>query len=393
MKTTNVLCALCLLGLISCGEKPAPVIELSDIRLSAESLELDQGESVTLTVEFLPANATDKEVVWTSSDKQVASVTGGVVTGVGEGKATITAEAAGGAIRSACEVSVYGKAPAKVPEGAIAAYFTAGEDGHKVYFAKGNLQFQASTGTWRFAASQFEYVGRDNEKGSASYAGWIDLFCWATSGYPHGGTCYQPWSHYASYSDKAYDAYGDRDASLFDGDGKADWGYNPISNGGNKENLWRTARDLEWDAILNTRETPSGIRYAIGRVGDVRGLVILPDNWKASNYSLNNVNYNNYESFDINTISPADWNTVFEPAGAVFLPAAGSLFGGDYRMGNDEAGGLHRDYTGAYWSSSCYGNPNSAISGVSFDDFLMLHGMSVSRYIGKSVRLVQDCPK
>lgn len=390
MKASKYLLALCLPcmipGMISCGEKAAPVIELNDILLAEESIELDQGETSTLTLQFVPSNATDKTVAWTSSNAQVATVANGVVNAVGEGKATITAAASGGRFLAACEVTVYGKAPASVPEGAIAAYFTASADGHKLYFAKGNLQFQASTGTWRFASSQLEYIGPDNAKGSASYPGWIDLFCWATSGYPHGSTCYQPWSHYGSYSDKAYDAYGDRDASLYDGDGKADWGYNPISNGGNRENLWRTATDLEWDTILNARETPSGVRYAIGRVGDVRGLIILPDNWKASKYALNNINYNNYESYDINTVSPSDWNSIFEPAGAVFLPAAGSLFSGDYRQGGDE-----REFIGHYWSSTCYGNPNSSISGVGFDDYLLLHGMSVSRYLGLSVRLVRDC--
>lgn len=386
-KHLRAFCLLCLIfSLISCGEKPAPVISIDYIQISTQLLELDEGESATLSVQFYPANATDKTVVWASSDETVATVNDGVVNAVGGGKATITASAGGGRFQHPCDVVVYGKAPKSVPEGAIGAYFTAGNDGHKVFFSKGNLQFQASTGIWRFADTQFDYVGPNNNLRSATYEGWIDLFCWATSGYPHGSTCYQPWSSKASYSDKAYDAYGDRDASLYDGDGKADWGYNRISNGGNQENLWRTLTWLEWDTILDTRDTPSGVRYAIGRVGDSRGLIILPDNWKASKYPLNNINYNNYESYDINTISNSDWSSIFEPAGAVFLPAAGGYYSGDTVGYRDD------NVSGSYWSSYCDGNPNSAYAGVAFNDHLLLGGNS-SRYIGMSVRLVRDCPK
>lgn len=80
------------------------------------------------------------------------------------------------------------------PEGGINALFTIIEDGDKVYFSQGNLQYQASTNTWRFAEHQWDYVGEGNNNISPNYNGWIDLFGWGTSGYNHGAVCYQPWS-------------------------------------------------------------------------------------------------------------------------------------------------------------------------------------------------------
>jgi len=54
------------------------------------------------------------------------------------------------------------------------------------FLLKGNLQYQATTKTWRFADQQYHVIGMDNEKISETYSGWIDLFGWGTSGYDHG---------------------------------------------------------------------------------------------------------------------------------------------------------------------------------------------------------------
>lgn len=63
----------------------------------------------------------------------------------------------------------------QIQDGAIRAEFSV-SDSTKVYFSQGNLQYQASTNTWRFAEHQWDYVGNDNENISEKYAGWIDLF-------------------------------------------------------------------------------------------------------------------------------------------------------------------------------------------------------------------------
>lgn len=75
----------------------------------------------------------------------------------------------------------------------------------KIVFAKGNLQYQPSTKTWRIAPRQYDFVGGDNKKDNVpnglqgtvwengvrcsnttknrynKYAGWLDTFLWGTS--------------------------------------------------------------------------------------------------------------------------------------------------------------------------------------------------------------------
>ena len=210
---------------------------------------------------------------------------------------------------------------AQVPEGAINGVFSVSPT-LGVYFSQGNLQYQASTNTWRFAPNQYDFVGIANNQISSTNEGWIDLFGWGTSGYNHGAVCYQPWS--TSLNDMNYQVYGSSSLNLFDQSGQAEWGYNPISNGGDADSLWRTLTKEEWDYLLNTRITPSGIRYAKGTVDGVKGLILLPDNWRAFNFVLNGTNVID-ATYDVNMISASDW-LILQEAGAVFLPAAGSRY-------------------------------------------------------------------
>ena len=69
-------------------------------------------------------------------------------------------------------------------EGSLPGLFTINADGDQVHFSQGNLQYQASTNTWRFAEHQYDYVGADNANISATYTGWIDLFVWGTGNNP-----------------------------------------------------------------------------------------------------------------------------------------------------------------------------------------------------------------
>lgn len=225
------------------------------------------------------------------------------------------------------------------PEGAIAGLFTINCDGNQVYFSKGNLQYQASTDTWRFAEHQWDYIGKDNHRASPTFEGWIDLFSWGTSGHDHGAVCYQPWSTGGQFD---HAAYGHDDYNLYDSTGRADWGYNAISNGGNQEGLWRTMKLSEWRYVLKNRETASGILFAKAVVNGVNGVVFLPDDWDASYYVLDSTN-NGDVFYDANVISPDDWTRALEANGAVFLPAAGNIQSWYEDAFNER---------GAYWSSS-----------------------------------------
>ena len=77
------------------------------ITLDNTSVSLEINETVTLLATILPETATNKEVVWTSSDESVATVEKGVVTALKVGVATITATTTDGTdLNASCEVTV-----------------------------------------------------------------------------------------------------------------------------------------------------------------------------------------------------------------------------------------------------------------------------------------------
>jgi len=79
-------------------------IEVTSVELSQPSLALVTGDEVTLTATVKPDDATDPAVTWTTSDASVATVIGGKVKALKEGKATITAQA--GDQKATCNVTV-----------------------------------------------------------------------------------------------------------------------------------------------------------------------------------------------------------------------------------------------------------------------------------------------
>ncbi len=290
------------------------------------------------------------------------------------------------------------------PIGAINGLFTINANGEQVYFSKGNLQYKASTNTWRFAENQWDYVGTqypingspggtvsgsDNSNISQTYNGWIDLFGWGTSGYhdtndPYNVN-YQPWSTSNESVNETYNSFGYGPSTnmpspnLNGSSANYDYGvYNPISNGGGQADQWRTltgGSNGEWEYIFDTRSTQSGIRYAKAMVAAVPGVILLPDNWSASYYTLSNTNTSS-ASFNSNIITAQQWSTL-ESHGAVFLPAAG------YRW---ETGVEVVCSFGNYWSASYYSvfYAWTVCFNYSFLDSKYVY----YRHCGQSVRLV-----
>lgn len=213
----------------------------------------------------------------------------------------------------------------------------------QVHFSPGNLQYQASSDTWRFAEHQYDYVGDDNSNISSTYGGWIDLFGWGTSGWNSGAVCYQPWSISTTGSD--YHPGGSYTNGLTGAYAEADWSWhNAISNGGNAAHQWRTLSQSEWYYLLNSRTNASS-KCGTGNINGVGGLIILPDSWTLpSDCSFTEGFASSDSDWSRNSYTLAQWAQM-ESAGAVFLPAAG------YRYGTNvsEVG----DY-GYYWSSSPY---------------------------------------
>lgn len=112
-----------------------PVVAVTSVTVSSKTLNLEVGQTRTLTATVTPDNATDKTVTWTSSDKNVATVDkdNGTVTAVGEGTATITATAANGK-KGTCKVTVKVPAHKHTPVAVPAQESTCKEKGWEAYY-------------------------------------------------------------------------------------------------------------------------------------------------------------------------------------------------------------------------------------------------------------------
>ena len=245
-----------------------------------------------------------------------------------------------------------------------------------VYFSPGNLQYQASTNTWRFAPHQYDCIGMKNERISETYDGWIDLFGWATSGYDcDNGGCYKPYDFTTKF------IYGPTDdQSLVDEYKNCDWGvYNPISNGGNQAGQWRTLTKDEWEYLLSGRSNADKKRIYCC-INGKNGIIILPDNHQwPDGLAINSGNFYNNTIYELE-----EWEEI-ESIGGIFLPTTG------YRH-NNNVNGPTINNSGCYWSSS-YGNINGGLKQVYHMGFSSGCKAGCSKTLastGCSVRLVKD---
>ena len=81
-------------------------VKVTGITLNKTNEEIEIGKTTTLTASILPSNATNKNITWKSSDETIAKVQNGAVTGIKEGKATITAITEDGNYKATCEITV-----------------------------------------------------------------------------------------------------------------------------------------------------------------------------------------------------------------------------------------------------------------------------------------------
>lgn len=315
------------------------------------------------------------------------------------------------------------------PTGAIPeSKFTINSDGDQVYFAAGNLQYQRSTGIWRIAPNQWDFVGgsyythnnttnqdyetryggnvtgsTNNSINDASYQGWIDLFGWGTSGYncsTCGATYYLPYewdfpqTNAALHSRNFYGYgpyYHPSDNSLgttsLSGDpyGNFDWGvFNSSQLGANA--TWRTLTQSEWSHLLTVRtingqagkhHTWSPVKYIYDETiegGHVFGIVIYPDGYTGQILTT--------------STSPVATITVI-PSGCVFLPRAGQrnvyIYGTSIRKPQMNSSGY-----GYYWSVDAVSSQKAYCLrlNVSDDDGEISLTNPQNRYMGQAVRLV-----
>ena len=323
--------------------------------------------------------------------------------------------------------------------------FSIGEK--KVTIAPGNLQYQASTNTWRFAEHQYDYVGTggghisrtysgvtfemdnfgnvtgsNNNLIAEDYSGWIDLFGWGTSGWPNSGDdssndptwiYYQPWS--SSKAEEGPDnnkcnygpAYNATNPNLVDNNANGDWGvFNQI--GDYPKNTWRTWLQDEFISIKDRTTSTSGFAkgydkdkasYVPATVNGVKGLILFPDVYTqpadavptlANGLSFNFLSF--YSSF---VVDDTAWSKM-ESAGAVFLPAAGDRYGKNTRYFY-----AHIAPYGEYWTATSYPSSNGrsghwirfslyTVQGTHYQKTIVDTATGDVRAFGGSVRLIRD---
>lgn len=245
-------------------------------------------------------------------------------------------------------------------EGALPGRFTINAQGDQIVFSKGNLLYDYFKGVWSLAEHQYDVLDRfqngeliEYYNGRYGSTEKTDIFGWGTGCNPI----------LISVNDSDYNMCPVPDP-VEEESITYDWGSNPISNGGNRSNLWRTLTKEEWEYMIFQRE--HGILWGMGSVNGINGLFLLPDGWNYDNrvktirehfvspkiFEQNSdtyyagYHYNASEDYYVdNTFTAEQW-TALENDGVVFLPVTGC------RDGNtvyDAAVG------GEYWSTTTVG--------------------------------------
>lgn len=255
------------------------------------------------------------------------------------------------------------------PEGALTGIFSVSST-QRVYFSKGNLQCTktlengSNVFLWEFAEAQATSLLGQNrtvfENSETVLYGILDLFYWGSS---RKSNYEDPFRRNGPHTNS-----GLRNITSIAGS-DYDWGrYNPISNGGNQANLWRTMTESEWVYLLNTRTmnggTGLGHSYQYVMINNIAGLLIFHDDFTGqANYSPGS----NYSSI---------------PDGCAFLPVTGYI----KAWNNNEL--ADRGF-GYYWTTELKYikiDPTSTDSPVSVLTDLL------TNLVRCAVRLVQNVP-
>lgn len=250
-------------------------------------------------------------------------------------------------------------------------------DNKQVYFAKSNLQYNASTNTWSFANNAYDFIGQDNENIDKDYNGNIDLIAWGATGangvYP-----------YSIETDNT--TYGDGHKSI--ANTEMDFSV-AIANQLGSDYRMFTHDEIHYLLMFRTNADKL---FGYGTINNLKGLFILPDDWSTPNeiqftpspsYGFTN-QYNWYwsigdnDNYLYNNYSIDEWN-IMESSGAVFLPAAGMRY---------EKEVSHINISGHYWTSSEYGEEFANCLCL-FEKDLFLEG-NFDRSYGLAIRLIKD---
>lgn len=249
------------------------------------------------------------------------------------------------------------------PAGMLPGKFSIGE-GRQVHFSKGNLRYTCSTRTWSFFDRQYLCGPLDKVDGSE-----ISLFTWGYN---------------AEKSIKPYGNDGDN-VSIVAGmlSPEEDWASTIDSRRG----VWRTLTKDDWVYLFKNRKDAEK-KYGYATVGNVPGIIILPDDFTDPGTNGGNGAFKPRSSTstmynDNIYTSGGNWEAM-EYAGAVFLPASGRRNGDSISPTQGQ---------GFYWSSATY-DTNGNASYLHFANADSNESIEPAehcqRSLGCSVRLVTD---
>ena len=93
-------------GEVSASCQVTVTVAVESITLSLSSANVFIGDTITIEAHISPDNATNKTIIWTSDNANVANVVNGVVTGISVGSTIIRAISENGLIQANCSIVV-----------------------------------------------------------------------------------------------------------------------------------------------------------------------------------------------------------------------------------------------------------------------------------------------
>ena len=105
MKKTIYFASFIML-LCACVDTSLDSIPVTGVIINQEEARVFLGHELVLTATVIPSNATEKNLIWESSDEEIVSVDGGVVNALAIGTATITAKTKDRKFSASCVITV-----------------------------------------------------------------------------------------------------------------------------------------------------------------------------------------------------------------------------------------------------------------------------------------------
>ena len=322
----------------------AKVYPVENVSLDRTSVDLTEGEEITLTATVKPDNATNKSVTWSSSDPSVAEVVDGKVAALAPGSVTITVKTDDGGMAATCAIKIWAKAEA------TSDYI----DEYGINHGRGIV-----IGGVVWAPVNCGYHATDYQYGK--------LYQWGRRyGQGYAGKLYVEPGKSTDYSDASVPTIEEGGVSIITGNHKNN--ENVFYKGTSESNYdWLYPQD---DTLWNSGSESEPVKTDYDP---------CPEGWRVPTAAeLNNLglNYSSSTTYDgQNGFWFSGSVSYSESVSRVFFPAAGYLTGGV---------AIFRGRDGFYWSSRTYRNDADA-----FDIFSKWTGSGNNREMGFSVRCVQ----